>query len=151
MVGTNRGAERSDRTRSISWTGGLVVAMACGLVGTFFALFPNLWMRIFTTDENIIFIGASYLQWVGSTYLLYGFGMGLYYACQGYGELVLAVVATAIRLLVAAGGALVAIQVLGLGIQGVFAANAVSFVAFAAVTVFALRRIHTLNSRLKER
>jgi Na+-driven multidrug efflux pump len=40
MMGTNRGAEQSDRARSISWTGGLVVAMACGLVGTFFALFP---------------------------------------------------------------------------------------------------------------
>ena len=98
-------------------------------------------MRIFTTDESIIAVGSSYLQWVGPTYLLYGFGMGLYFACQGYGLLVMAVVANAIRLMIVVGGAFAAIH-FGLGIPGIFAASAAGFVAYAAFTSYALLRVH---------
>lgn len=146
MVGTNWGAGQSDHARSISWTGGLVTAAVCGSLGLFFALLPQLWMRIFTTDESIIATGSTYLQWVGPTYLLYGFGMGLYYACQGYGVLALAVVANAIRLLIAAGGALVAIH-FGLGIQGIFVASATGFVAYAVFTSYALERVHARHKK----
>ena len=146
MVGTNWGAGQVDRARTIAWTGGWVIAAVCGSMGLFFALFPRLWMGIFTSDENIIAIGSSYLQWTGPTYLLYGFGMGLYFACQGYGQMVLAVTANAIRLLVTAGGAILAIRWFGLGAQGIFAASAAGFVAYAAVTTFALLRVQARRS-----
>jgi putative MATE family efflux protein len=147
MVGTNWGAGQKDRARAIAWTGSLVVAAVCGSVGLFFALFPQIWMQIFTTDENIIAIGSNYLRWVGPVYLLYGLGMGLYFACQGYGRLVLAVVANLIRLLISAGGALLAIQHFGLGTSGVFAASALGFVAYAAFTCFALKRVYVARQR----
>ncbi|HET9404459.1 MAG TPA: MATE family efflux transporter, partial [Burkholderiales bacterium] len=93
LVGTNWGAKQYARARAIAWRGGAIAATICGAVGVFFALFPRLWMGIFTSDEEIIRIGISYLQIVGPAYALYGLGIGLYFACQGYGNLVLAVAA----------------------------------------------------------
>jgi putative MATE family efflux protein len=146
MVGTNFGAKQYARARAIAWTGGAVVAAACGAVGVFFALFPRLWMTIFTADEQVIQIGVSYLQLVGPAYALYGFGIGLYFACQGYGKLMLAVVANGIRLLLAAGGGILAMFWMGAGAMGIFAAIALGFVAYAAFTSLAVSRIKIATS-----
>jgi putative MATE family efflux protein len=142
LVGTNWGAKQYARARAVAWSGGAVAAAACGAVGLFFALFPQLWMSIFTSDEEIIRIGVCYLQIVGPAYALYGFGIGLYFACQGYGNLMLAVVANAARLLLAAGGALIAVFWIEAGTTGIFAAIALGFVAYAALTSVALSRIN---------
>ena len=146
MVGTNFGAKQYARARSIAWSGGAVVALFCGAVGVFFALFPRLWMTLFTTDEEIIRIGVSYLQIVGPSYALYGFGIGMYFACQGYGNLLLAVAANAIRLVLAAGGGLIAMLWIGAGPDGIFVAIACGFVAYAVLTTVALARIRTSGS-----
>lgn len=142
LVGTNWGAKQYARARAAAWSGGAVAATVCGAVGMFFALFPRLWMSIFTTDEEIIRIGLSYLQIVGPAYALYGFGIGLYFACQGYGKLMLAVVANATRLLLAAGGGFVAMFWIEAGTTGIFAAIALGFVAYAGLTSIALVRIN---------
>ena len=146
LVGTNWGAKQYTRARAVAWSGGAVVAAVCGAVGLFFALFPRLWMSIFTTDEEIIRIGVSYLQIVGPTYALYGFGIGLYFACQGYGNLLLAVAANAIRLLLAAGGGFIAMFWIGAGTTGIFAAIASGFAAYAVFTSIALSRIPAKGS-----
>ena len=146
MVGTNFGAKQYARARSIAWVGGAVVATFCGAVGVFFALFPSLWMTLFTMDEEIIRIGVSYLQIVGPSYALYGFGIGMYFACQGYGKLLFAVAANAIRLLLAAGGGLIAMLWIGAGPPGIFVAIACGFVAYAVFTTIALARIGTRGS-----
>jgi putative MATE family efflux protein len=141
MVGTNWGAKQSARARAIAWQGAAVVGIACGAVGSFFALFPSLWMTIFTTQHEIVNIGSRYLQLVGPAYALYGLGMGLYFACQGFGSLKWAVMANAVRFLVAAGGGLVAVTWFGAGATGLFATTALGFFAYAAFTIYALARI----------
>jgi putative MATE family efflux protein len=141
LVGTNWGAKQYARARAIAWTGGALVAAACGAVGLFFAVFPSLWMSIFTAEDEVIRIGVSYLQLVGPTYALYGFGIGLYFACQGYGQVVFAVLANGIRLLLATGGGLIAMYWMETGATGIFAAVALGFMAYAALTSTALSRI----------
>ena len=147
LVGTNVGARHYTRARSIAWTGGVVVAAACGLVGVFFALFPRLWMGAFTIDEEIVRIGSSYLQIVGPTYALYGLGIGLYFACQGYGKLVFAVAANGVRLVTAAGAGLIALMWFEAGASGMFASIAAAFAVYAALTSLALARIHAVMGR----
>jgi putative MATE family efflux protein len=142
LIGTNSGAKQYARARAIAWSGGMVAAAFCGAVGAFFALFPRLWMSIFTADEEIIRIGTTYLQIVGPAYALYGLGIGLYFACQGYGNLLLAVGANAVRLLVAGGGAVVATVLLGGGPAAIFAAVAAGFTVYAGLTAIALLRTH---------
>jgi len=146
MTGTNWGAKQYARARSTAWTGGVLVAASCGAVGVFFALVPRLWMSLFTSEEEIIRIGTLYLQIAGPAYALYGLGMALYFACQGIGRAMVAVLANATRLLVAAGGALIAIHWMGLGAFGVFAAIALAFVAYAVLTIAALSKV-TGNSK----
>ena len=44
------------------------------------ALFPRLWMGLFTGDEGIVRAGAVHLRIVGPIYGFYGLGMALYFA-----------------------------------------------------------------------
>ena len=138
MVGTNWGARQFSRARRIAWIGGATSAMACGTVGAFFAIFPGLWMGLFTEDAEVIRIGVSYLRIVGPIYALYGLGMALYFATQGLGRVLLAVLANGLRLLASAGGALLALYWLDAGATGFFIAVAAGFAMYGALTAAAL-------------
>ena len=141
MVGTNWGARNFRRAREIAWTGAVTVAAACATIGLIVALFPTLWMGLFTGDREIIRLGASYLRIVGPIYGLYGLGMGLYFATQGFGSVVWTVTANAVRLLTSSAGALVAIYWLGLGVTGFFVGIACGFCGYAALTTVAIFRV----------
>ncbi|MGB5080934.1 MAG: MATE family efflux transporter [Burkholderiales bacterium] len=138
MVGTNWGAKQFVRARRIAWTAGATSAVACGTVGIFFALFPRLWMGLFTEDAEVVRIGVSYLRIVGPIYALYGLGMALYFATQGLGRVGLAVLANGLRLLGSAGGALLALYWFGAGATSFFIAVAAGFALYGALTAAAL-------------
>jgi len=141
MVGTNWGAKQYDRAYQIAWTGGAIQGAACASIGVVVALFPNSWMGLFTSDDEIVRVGALYLQIVGPIYGLYGLGMALYFATQGFGSVIWTVTANAVRLLVSLGCALVAITWLDLGAAGFFVAIAIGFCAYAALTAAAILRV----------
>jgi putative MATE family efflux protein len=140
MVGTNWGAKQYERAYQIAWTGGATIAAACASIGLIVALFPSLWIWLFTSDDEIIRGGALYLKTVGPIYGFYGLGMGLYFATQGFGSVIWTVTANAVRLLASTGSALIAIYWLDLGAIGFFAAIAVGFCAYAALTSAAIFR-----------
>jgi Na+-driven multidrug efflux pump len=141
MVGTNWGAKQYRRARAIAWTGAATVAAACVTIGLVVALFPGLWMGLFSDDQEIVRVGASYLRIVGPIYGLYGLGMALYFATQGFGSVIWTVTANAVRLIASAGCALAAIHWLDLGAIGFFAAIAGGFCAYAALTAIAMIRV----------
>jgi putative MATE family efflux protein len=140
MVGTNWGAKQYARARRIAWTGAATVACACGAVGLVVAVFPRLWMGLFSDDEAIVRAGVDYLRILGPIYGFYGLGMALFFVTQGFGSVVLTVTANAVRLLASAAGALIAITWFDLGPTGLFAAIALGFVAYAALTAWAVLR-----------
>ena len=141
MVGTNWGARQHRRARRIAWTGAATVAAACAAIGGFVAVFPGLWMGLFTEDEGIARAGALYLRVVGPIYGLYGLGMALYFATQGFGNVTWTVAANGVRLLASAGCALAAAFWLDLGPAGFFGAIAVGFCAYAALAAAAVARV----------
>jgi Na+-driven multidrug efflux pump len=141
MVGTNWGAGQYRRAREIAWTGGVTVAAACTTIGLIVALFPDVWMGLFTHDDEVVRIGASYLHIVGPIYGLYGLGMALYFATQGFGSVMWTVSANAVRLLANTGCALVAVYWLDLGAIGFSVAIAGGFGAYAALTAVAMFRV----------
>jgi Na+-driven multidrug efflux pump len=141
MVGTNWGAKQYRRARAMAWIGGATVAALCAVIGLIVALVPRLWMGLFSANDEIVRVGSDYLRVVGPIYGFYGLGMALFFATQGFGSAVLGVTANAIRLLASAGGALIAIYWLGLGAAGFYAAVAIGFVTYAAVTVWAVLRV----------
>ena len=141
MVGTNWGAKQYPRARQIAWTGAATVATTCAVIGLFAALFPEIWFGLFSTDAEVIRIGTLYLQIVGPIYGFYGLGIALHFAMQGFGSVVLIVVANGVRLLASAGGALIAIYWFDLGAIGFFLAVAIGFCAFAAMAVSIMLRV----------
>jgi putative MATE family efflux protein len=141
MVGTNWGAKQYRRAREVAWTGAITVAAACAAIGLLASLFPRTWLGLFSSDEEVIRVGTWYLQIVGPIYGFYGLGTALHSAMQGFGSVVLIVVANGVRLLASAGGALIAIYWLNLGAIGFFVAVAIGFCAFAAMAVSIMLRI----------
>ena len=138
MVGTNWGAKQFQRARRIAWTGALTVALACGSIGVFFALFPAVWMGLFSGHDEIVRAGSQYLRIVGPIYAFYGLGMALYFSTQGMGHVLRTVAANAARLLFSAGGGVVAAFWLGAGTVGFFAMIAGGFLLYGVLTVGAL-------------
>jgi Na+-driven multidrug efflux pump len=98
-------------------------------------------MGLFSDDQEIIRLGTRYLQIVGPIYGLYGLGMALYFATQGFGSVMWTVTANAVRLLTSTGCALVAIYWLDLGAIAFFVAIAGGFCAYAALTSAAMFRV----------
>jgi Na+-driven multidrug efflux pump len=98
-------------------------------------------MGLFTDDQEIVGLGTWYLRIVGPIYGLYGLGMALYFATQGFGSVIWTVTANAVRLLASTGCALVAIIWLDLGAIGFFCAIAAGFCAYTALTAAAVFRV----------
>jgi Na+-driven multidrug efflux pump len=140
MVGTNCGARQYERARRIAWTGGLVAGSACGAVGVAVANFPELWMRLYTGEENVIAAGSQYLRIVGPAYALFGFGQALYFSSQGFGNPLPAVLANVARLVLMATGGSLAVFWLGAGAAGLFLAIAAGFILYAALNARILLR-----------
>ena len=140
MVGTNWGARQYRRARAIAWTGGLLAGGACGAVGLGVALFPEAWMRLYSSEPAVIEAGALYLRVAGPFYALFGFGQALYFSSQGFGNPLPAVMANVARLLVSAIGGWVAVVAFGAGAWVVFAGIAAGFALYAALNAILLTR-----------
>jgi putative MATE family efflux protein len=108
MVGTNIGAGHGARAKKIAWTGTAAAALVCLVIGWSVAIYPSLWIHLFSDDEVVIEIGSLYMRIVAPFYPLFGAGLALYFASQGAGQMLLPMLANTARLvLVAAGGVLV--------------------------------------------
>src|SRR5437016_14257518 len=105
MVGTNIGAGRLARARRVAWTGAALAAGVTEAIGLTAALFPSQWLGLFSTEPEVLRIGATYLRIVGPAYGFFGLGLALYFASQGAGRLLLPLLSGLGRLVVAAGGA----------------------------------------------
>src|SRR5205823_2140981 len=53
MVGMAIGAERIARARRICWIAGLVAFVSVGAVASFIAVFPDIWVNLFTDDASV--------------------------------------------------------------------------------------------------
>ena len=138
MVGTNVGAGRARRAERVAWTGAAVAAAATGTFGLWGALFPYAWLGLFTREPAVVATGSAYLRIVGPVYGFFGVGLALYFASQGAGRLRWPLTASAVRLVVAVGGAWLGGRVLGGGLTIVFVAMAVSLVLLGGMNMAAL-------------
>jgi putative MATE family efflux protein len=104
MVGQNVGAGQLARAQRIAWTAAGLSAAATGLIGLAASLAPELWMRIFSDDSDVIAAGVSYLHRAAPFYGFFGLGMALYFASQGAGKVSWPLIAGVARMLVATAG-----------------------------------------------
>lgn len=102
-VGANYGAGNYPRARKIAWAGASAVFLSMSAIGLAVALFPGLWLSLFTADPLAYEFGARYLSIVGPVYGFLGGGQALYFACQGTGHMMLPVLVGVIRLMLVTG------------------------------------------------
>ncbi len=140
LVGTNIGARQHARARRLAWIGALMAAGIATVIGLIVAIWPDLWLGLFTTDPGALAAGRTYLSIVGPVYGFFGLAMALYFASQGTGEMVWPVVANLGRITIAVCGSLLALDVLGWGERGLFAFVALGIVAFSLVLAFSTTR-----------
>src|SRR5260370_38755767 len=99
MIGMAIGAGRIARAPRIAWTSGSISFVSVGLIGTFLAIFPDLWVNIFTDDAGVRAASRQYLSTAAPMYAFIGLAMSMYFSSQGAAKVVGPVLAQSARLL----------------------------------------------------
>ena len=86
LVGQNLGAGNSDRAESAVWRIGFYNMAFLSVVSVVYFIFNESLVRIFTKDEDVIAIGAEWLQILSYSYLVYGWWMVSGAAFNGSGD-----------------------------------------------------------------
>lgn len=138
MVGINIGAKQAARARRIALVGGALAFGITQIIGVAAALFPKVWIRLFSNDPHVAEMGALYLRTVAPTYGAVGLGLALYFASQGAKRVVLPVLAGTVRLVIAGFFGWAAVLWLGSGLATLFQIVALAALAYGALTVVAV-------------
>src|SRR3954470_5504655 len=99
MVGMAIGAGRIARARRIAWTAGLVSFVSVGLIGTLIAVFPDLWVNIFTGNAGVRAASRQYLSTAAPMYAFIGLASSMYFSSQGAAKVLGPVLAQTARLI----------------------------------------------------
>jgi Na+-driven multidrug efflux pump len=140
MVGTNIGANNIDRAERIGMIGATSAGLLSGVIGLILALTPDIWIRVFTADQETLMVTKQYIQILGVCYLFQGFGLSLYFASQGANAMKWPIVITALRFVVFTVAALVSVYWLSTGIAGIFYSSAGAMILFGVLMVVALKK-----------
>jgi MATE family, multidrug efflux pump len=133
MVGVNIGAGEVVRARKIAWTSAFVGLALTGTIGLVIALYPPLWLNLFSHDPGVLREGTTYLRIVAPAYGALGFGFVIAFAAQGAGHVLWPFVASFVRILLAAGLGWLAVGRFGAGMAALAAMVTTSLVAYAAI------------------
>ena len=138
MVGINMGAGNAARAKRIGWVGGLIGAVLTGLIGLLAAIFPDSWLHLFSQDADVLAPAHIYLQTVAPIYFAYGLGFVLMFAVQGTGHGLWGFMASALRMVIAAGVGWIAVAKYGASMQTLSTIVAASYLGFCLVTVLSM-------------
>jgi putative MATE family efflux protein len=138
LVGVAAGAEDWRRAARVAWTGGLLAFATIGAIGWTVALLPETWSRLFTAEPQVIAASVAYITRVAPFYCLFGLGLTLYFASQGAGRMTTPLLASLARQAVVTAGSWLAVEKLGLGLDGVFAAIALGMTVYGCAIAGAL-------------
>ncbi|OLB08001.1 MAG: MATE family efflux transporter [Candidatus Rokubacteria bacterium 13_2_20CM_69_15_1] len=138
MVGTNYGAGERARAKRVAWVGAATAAGITETIGLLAALFPRVWIGLFSSEPDVIAAGSAYLRIVGPSYGFFGLGLALYFASQGAGRLLWPILAGLARLVVATAGGFAALHWFGGGLTSLFAVMALALTLFGITIAIAV-------------
>jgi MATE family, multidrug efflux pump len=104
MIGMTVGAGRIARARRIAWIAGTVSFVSVGAIATIIAIFPDLWVNLFTDDADVRAASHQYLSTAAPMYAFIGLATSMYFASQGAAKVLGPVLAQTARLLFIASG-----------------------------------------------
>ncbi len=86
LVGQNLGAKKPERAERAVWVTGWINMILLGTIGIFLVLFPEVFIRIFISDEAVVKAGVLGLRIVSIGFVAYGLGMVLVNSFNGAGD-----------------------------------------------------------------
>jgi len=137
MVGINSGAGNMARARHIAWTGVLTGSIFMEATGALVAIFPHVWIGLFSSDPAVIESGAAYLRIAGPFYGAVGATFILGFAAQGMGRPRWPTFAGTARLLIAGGIGWTSVAHFGTNMHVLFAITAIASVISALICLSA--------------
>src|SRR5882724_8102793 len=138
MVGMAMGAGLVTRARQVAWTAGAAAGLTVGLIGLVVAIWPALWVSLFTSDAKVTAAAYSYFALAGPAFGFFGMGVCLYFSSQGAAKVGGPVLAGTLRLLlVGFGGWWLASS--GAPAWTLFALVGVAMVAYGLGTALSIR------------
>lgn len=99
MVGMAIGAGRIVRARRIAWIASAAAFVAVGAPACLVAIFPDLWVNIFTGSVAVRAASHQYLSTVGPFYAFFGLATTMYFSSQGAAKVIGPVLAQTARLI----------------------------------------------------
>ncbi|MBB5047335.1 putative MATE family efflux protein [Rhodopseudomonas rhenobacensis] len=138
MVGMAIGAGDVARARRVAWTAGATSALGVGAVGWLVAIWPSLWVSLFTSNPAVTAAASSYFAWAGPVFCFFGLGVCLYFSSQGAAKVGGPVLASTLRLLLVGVGGWV-LSALAAPAWMLFVLVAVAMVMFGLCTAAAVR------------
>jgi len=132
LVGTHVGAGHGERAKRIAWLGAGLGASVSLVIGAVVALFPHLWVELFSSDPGVLDAGSAYLRTVAPFYPLLAAGIALYFASQGAGQVLRMFLAGTARLVIVLAGGIFAVT-----LGALFGVIAAAMAAFGLATIWA--------------
>jgi len=98
MIGMAIGAGQVPRARRTAWTAGMISFISVGIIATIIAIFPDIWVNIFTDDASVRAASHQYLATAAPFYAFIGLAMSMYFSSQGAAKVLGPVLAQTARL-----------------------------------------------------
>ncbi|PIS99665.1 cation transporter [Bradyrhizobium nitroreducens] len=98
MVGMAIGAGNIARARRVAWIASVAAFVAVGAPACVVAMFPDLWINIFTDSAAVRAASHQYLSTVGPFYAFFGIATVMYFSSQGAAKVIGPVLAQTARL-----------------------------------------------------
>jgi len=133
MVGVNIGAGHVARARQITWVSTWVGVGITETIGLIVAIFPSLWLHLFSHDPSVVGPAATYLHVVAPAYGLLAVGFVISFAAQGASHVLWPFLGVTARMVVAAGLGWIAVKFFGVGMFGLAAIVASSLAIYALI------------------
>lgn len=140
LVGINIGANHIVRARQIAWIGAGMAFAFSTTIGLVVAIWPQLWMGLFTDDPGVAAQGALYLHIVAPFYGAVGLGLALYFASQAAKRVFLPVLAGTVRMVIAAFLGWSAVALRGANLTQLYSIVAMAAALYGMLTAFAIYR-----------
>jgi putative MATE family efflux protein len=86
LVGQNLGARKPDRAEKSVWITGYVNMIFMGSIGLILAFFPQFFMELFISEEQVVINGSMALRIISFGFTFYALGMVLMQGFNGSGD-----------------------------------------------------------------
>lgn len=86
LVGQNLGADKPERAEKAIRITSIANMIVLGIFSFFLIVFPQVFIRVFTTEQRVIELGAVCLRMVSAGFIFYGLGMVMTQSINGAGD-----------------------------------------------------------------